>query len=194
VSGAPRLLEGAARLPTIAGARVRLRALWPDDVPALLAIFGDPEVVRWTSVPLLPDETAAAAFLASIDGQFAERTLFQWGVAVEDEVVGTFTLAALDARHGTASVGYAFARARWGRGHLRETLPLGVRVAFETLGLHRLDADVDPRNAASMRALERCGFVREGYRRACYRQFGEVQDAVLYGLLREEWMPAGEAA
>lgn len=184
------LLVDAGRLPTIEGDRVRLRRLEPRDVADLLALFGDLEVVRWTSVPLLTDERDASALLAGIEQGFAERTLFQWGVArrEDDRAIGTFTLAELDARHGTATVGYAFGRSSWGLGYLRETLPLGLRFAFETLGLRRIGADSDPRNAASMRALEREGFRREGYRRGAYRQYGEVQDAVLYGLLREEWV------
>jgi [ribosomal protein S5]-alanine N-acetyltransferase len=182
-------LAGAGRLPTLEGERVRLRWLEPRDVPALLAIFGDADVVRWMSLPLLADEREAAEFLAEVEGLFADRVLFQWGVArrEDDRVVGTFTLADLDTRHGTASVGYALAREHWSRGYLREVLPIGLRFAFETLGLRRLSADADPRNAASLRALERAGFRREGYRRGSHLQLGEVQDAVLYGLLREDW-------
>ncbi|MGZ5443472.1 MAG: GNAT family N-acetyltransferase [Thermoanaerobaculia bacterium] len=61
-----------------------------------------------------------------------------------------------------------------------------MRFAFQTLGLHRLEADVDPRNTASIRCLERLGFRREGYARERYHLGGEVQDAVLYGLLRKD--------
>jgi RimJ/RimL family protein N-acetyltransferase len=59
--------------------------------------------------------------------------------------------------------------------------------AFDTLALHRVEADVDPRNARSIRALERAGFEREGYLRERYHVGGELQDAVLYGLLRPHW-------
>jgi [ribosomal protein S5]-alanine N-acetyltransferase len=190
-----RLRAGAARPPTLEGARVRLRALGPADVPALLALFGDAEVVRYMSVPLLADEADAAAFLEDIAQGFADRTDFQWGIArrEDDRVVGSFTIADVDPVHAVAAVGYAVARAHWGRGYAGEALPLGLRFAFETLGLRRLDADADPRNVASLRALERCGFVREGYQRARYCQLGEVQDAVLFGLLREDWAAADAA-
>ncbi len=62
-----------------------------------------------------------------------------------------------------------------------------TRFAFEVLDLHRLEADVDPRNARSIRALERAGFTREGHQRERYWQYGDWQDALLYGLLRRDW-------
>jgi ribosomal-protein-alanine N-acetyltransferase len=189
------LLPGAPRLPTVECGRVRLRALTRDDVPALYAIFADPEVARYASRPPMASEAEAADYLASIERGFVERTLYQWGMErVEDgRVVGTMTLAHVDAAHARAEVGYMLGREHWGQGYLTEVLPAAVRFAFESLGLHRLEADADPRNAASVRALERVGFRREGYQRARYLQLGEWQDAVLYGLLRGEWAAGGRA-
>jgi RimJ/RimL family protein N-acetyltransferase len=46
---------------------------------------------------------------------------------------------------------------------------------------------VDPRNAASIRTLERLGFQREGYLRERWQVNGETQDALFYGLLRPDW-------
>lgn len=183
------MLPGAAQLPTIETERLRLRWLTPADVPALLAIFGDPEVCRYWSRPPLADLDAAAALQREIAGHFASRTLFQWGIAERhgDSIVGTCTLAALSAEHRRAELGFALARGAWGRGYLREALPALLAFAFEELALHRIEADADPRNARSIRVLERAGFQREGYQRERYHMYGEIQDAALYGLLRHEW-------
>jgi RimJ/RimL family protein N-acetyltransferase len=185
----PRLLPDAERLPDLPTPRLVLRALGPDDVPALLAIFGDPEVCRYWSRPPLPDLDAAAALQAEVARHFAERTLFQWGIVERagGRVVGTCTLAALSPEHRRAEVGYALAREVWGRGYAAEALPALVAFAFTALGLHRLEADVDPRNAPSLRSLERLGFAREGHLRERWFQQGEWQDAALYGLLRADW-------
>jgi RimJ/RimL family protein N-acetyltransferase len=51
---------------------------------------------------------------------------------------------------------------------------------------------VDPRNEASWRALERLGFRREGYLRERWIVGGEVQDALIYGLIRSEWTTTEE--
>lgn len=187
-------LPGATSLPTIRTPRLTLRAITPADVPALHAIFADADVCRYWSRPPLADLAAATALQEEIAQHFAARTLFQWGLVEDggdDALVGTCTIAWLSAEHRNASVGFALRRDRWGRGYIAEALPAMVRFAFETLELHRLEADADPRNAASIRALERVGFVREGYQRERYWMSGEWQDAVLFGLLRREWEAAG---
>lgn len=183
------MLAGAASLPTLDTERLRLRPLAVADVPALFAVFGDVEVCRYWSRPPLPDIAAADALLREIERGFAARTLFQWGIAerASDLVVGTCTLAAISAAHRRAEIGYALGRDAWGRGYAAEALPALVRFAFEALDLRRLEADVDPRNTRSIRALERLGFVREGHQRERYEMEGEIQDAVLYGLLRRQW-------
>jgi RimJ/RimL family protein N-acetyltransferase len=55
------------------------------------------------------------------------------------------------------------------------------------MNLHRLEADVDPNNAASIRSLERLGFQREGYLRERWHVGGGIQDAIFFGLLKHEW-------
>ena len=184
------MLPDAAQLPTLGTDRLVLRALTPADAPALFAIFGDPAVCRYWSRPALPDLDAAAALEAEIAAHFAARTLFQWGIAerATGAIVGTATLAALSPEHRRSEVGFALARAAWGRGYIAEALPALLGFAFDVLDLHRLEADVDPRNGRSIRALERARFVREGYLRERYFQHDEAQDAVVYGLLRREWV------
>lgn len=187
------LASGSAMLPTFETARLRIRSLGPDDVPALFAIFGDPEVCRYWSRPPLADLAAAGALQQEIARHFDQRTLFQWGIAERETnaVVGTCTLAALSQEHRRADVGYALARAVWGRGYLKEVLPVLLDHAFGDLALHRLEADVDPRNAPSLHLLESMGFRREGYLRERYHMAGEVQDAVIFGLLEDEWRGRG---
>jgi ribosomal-protein-alanine N-acetyltransferase len=175
-------------LPTLPAERVRLRWLTIADIPALFTIFGDAEVTRYWGFATLPDLAAAEALLAEIHWQFHQRTLFQWGMEVvgTGEVVGTCTLAGLDAANRRADLGYALGRAFWGRGYMAEILPPLLRFAFADLDLHRVTADADPRNERSIRILERLGFRREGYLREHYLVQGKVQDAVVYGLLRSE--------
>lgn len=187
------MLPDAARLPTITTPRLRLRWLTPDDAPALFAIFGDPVVCRYWSRPMLEDVRAAAELQREIEEHFTNRSLFQWGIADRhtDRVLGTCTLASLSAAHRRAEVGYALARAAWRKGYVGEALTALLTFAFETLGLHRLEADVDPRNAPSIRVLDRLGFQREGHLRERYQVSGELQDALIYGLLRPEWRARG---
>lgn len=179
---------GSDRLPTIPTPRLELRWLEAPDVPSLFEIFGDAETVRYWSRPPFADLDEARAFLGEIHAHFAAGDLYQWGVArrEDDRVIGTCTLFAISLPHRRAELGFAVERSQWGKGYASEATHAVVSYAFEVMGLHRLEADVDPRNAASIRTLERLGFVREGYARERYHLNGEIQDAVLYGLLRSE--------
>lgn len=174
------------QLPRLQGEGLSLRWLTRDDVPPLMAIFSDEEVVRFMSVSLQRSEADALSFLAEIHRGFVEGTLYQWGVEVEGALAGTCTLSGIDRRHRRAELGFALAPAFRGRGLMGRALSVLLDFAFERLDLHRIEADSDPRNSASIRVLERLGFQREGTLRERYFQLGEVQDAVLFGLLRRE--------
>jgi RimJ/RimL family protein N-acetyltransferase len=76
----------------------------------------------------------------------------------------------------------------------REALEVLIRFSFETLHLHRLEADVDPDNARALRLLERLGFRREGQLRERWQLPGGPRDGVMLGLLRREFDPRGRLA
>lgn len=191
-SGRPSASPDAG-MPRLRTPRAVLRPLVGSDVEALLAIFGDPRVTRYWSSPPLADRPGAEALLASIHAGREAGSLLQWGLARRDDdrVIGTVTLARVDRTNRRAELGFALAADHWGEGWMVEALPSVVEHAFTAMGLHRLEADVDPRNRASLRRLERLGFVREGHLRERWHVQGEIQDSVLLGLLVADWRAAG---
>jgi ribosomal-protein-alanine N-acetyltransferase len=83
----------------------------------------------------------------------------------------------------SASVGYWLGRSETGQGFMTEALGVLVSVSFRDLHLHRIEAATQPHNTASIRVLERNGFVREGYARGYLKINGEWRDHLLYGLV-----------
>lgn len=92
------------------------------------------------------------------------------------------------------------AHASWqvGAGHMGRGLGTeGVRgildIAFdadpEGLGLHRVQANIMPSNAASLRIAEKLGFRREGLAARYLKIAGQWEDHVMLALTREEWPP-----
>jgi [ribosomal protein S5]-alanine N-acetyltransferase len=173
-------------LPTLTGRQVALRELDRSDVPALFAMFSDPRVMRYWSRPPFENESEAAVLLDRIEDGFRSRQLFQWGITRERELLGTCTLFHLDLTHRHAEIGYALAHRFWGQGWARDAVTTAIDFAFDVLDLHRIEADVDPRNTRSLALLERLGFRREGCLRERYIVSDEIQDALLLGLLRSE--------
>jgi len=177
-------------LPIITTPRLVLRWISEDDIDSLYAIFSDPQVMRYWSTGPLPNREAAAELQREIaEGNESEK-MFKWGIALRDSntVIGTTTLFNLSLDNGRAELGYAMGSAYWGKGYMNEALQALLSHAFEVMKLRRLEADVDPRNAASIRTLKRLGFQREGFLRERWHVNGELQDALFYGLLRREWL------
>jgi [ribosomal protein S5]-alanine N-acetyltransferase len=177
------------RLPTIDASRVSLRWISLADTDAFYAIYSNPEVMRYWSTPPLADREAAANLIKKIQEDWRRRLILKWGIArrTDDQLIGSVTLFNLDFTHRRAEVGYALGRDSWAQGYMNEALMALLKYAFEVLDLHRIEADVDPRNAASIRTLEKLGFQREGYLRERWQLNGELQDAFFFGLLRQEW-------
>jgi len=177
------------KLPTLEAERIRLRAVTDSDIDSLFSIFSDPQVMRYWSGPPFCDRDEAAALVCEIREKFSRRVYLKWGVALrsDDKVIGTATLFNLNLEQERAEVGYALAREQWGQGLMNEALRRLLQYSFDELKLRRLEADVDPRNAGSIKTLERLGFQREGYLRERWHVSGEIQDALFYGLLRHEW-------
>jgi ribosomal-protein-alanine N-acetyltransferase len=72
----------------------------------------------------------------------------------------------------------------WGRGIVTAAVGATVRFIFANFDIVRLAAPVFEWNPASMRVLEKCGFVREGVLRKSVEKDGQIIDAVLYASLR----------
>ncbi|HSM07407.1 MAG TPA: GNAT family protein [Gemmatimonadota bacterium] len=176
-------------LPTIRTSRLMLRTITPDDVDALFRIFGDPELTRYWGHPTLAGRAAAESLVEDIRTGADSGKLLQWGITLGGtaDLIGTCTLASLDRQNRRADIGAALAPEHHGRGYAEEAVRAVIDHGFGELGLHRITADVDPRNATALRLVERLGFRREGLLREHYRQNDEWQDGLLFGLLKREW-------
>jgi RimJ/RimL family protein N-acetyltransferase len=182
------MIDGDA-LPTLDAPRVRLRWLTERDVDALFGIFSDERMMRfWSSTPM-KERSEAEELLSRIHRQFADKSGFQWGVErkSDGELLGTCTLFGIHQANMRAEIGYCLRSAHWGQGYMGEALSALIDHAFGALKLRRLEADVDPNNASSLRILDRMGFQREGLLRERWNVGGEIQDTVFLGLLAREW-------
>lgn len=174
--------------PCIEGERLRLRPYRADDVDAVYALYSDPAVTRYWSHPAWTTRQQAEEYIAA-RLSLETPAVHAWCVAERagDAMIGTTTLFSLSGPHRRAEIGYSLLSAHQGQGHALEALQLALSHAFDVLGLERIEADIDPRNSASIRLVERLGFRREGLLRQRWRVDGEVCDSYFYGLLREEF-------
>ena len=179
-------------------ARLSLRPLVEADADDLFAIFGDPRVMRYWSTPVWTDHAQALRMVAADRDALTRREDLRLGLVLHEtgRVVGTASLFRIDAGNRRAEIGYALAADQQGAGLMNEALQALVDLAFnheagaafDDLRLHRLEADIDPRNTASAASLTRLGFQLEGTLRERWQVGGEVSDSGVYGLLRPDWL------
>ena len=126
----------------------------------------------------------AEAWLGHVEKARVETN---FAIALDGEAVGGigFVLGS-DVERLSAEIGYWLGEAVWGRGLATAALRAVTRHAFDAYGLNRVFAVPFARNAASVRVLEKAGFVREGVLRRSAIKAGVVLDQVLYAIIREE--------
>jgi ribosomal-protein-alanine N-acetyltransferase len=88
-------------------------------------------------------------------------------------------------------VGYGGVVGETGRGYMTEAIGLVVRRAFTELGLHRLEANIQPGNAASIALVRRCGFELEGFSPRYLKVGGEWRDHERWAIHAEQWLAGG---
>jgi len=176
-------------LVTLRTDRLVLRPLREADAPAIYAIRSDPTVMRYASSLPLTSSDQAAAFIAHETAGMAAGESLRLGLqrVEDDSLIGTCLLFRINQQCRRAEIGYELRSDAWGRGYMHEALVALVRLGFSELALNRIEADIDPRNAASARSLERLGFSKEGHLRQRWIVNGEVSDSAFYGLLLSDW-------
>lgn len=186
-------LAGLPGFPVLTGQRVCLRGPRIQDIDDVFALFSHAEVMRyWSSAPMRVRMQAEGKLEEMLEG-FARRESLNWLIAArrDDRAIGSCTLYRFDARHRRAEVGYALHPQCWGQGLASEAVALALDWGFQRLGLHRIEADIDPRNEASRRLLGGLGFRREGLLRQRFLIDGSASDSEIFGLLQEEWRGRG---
>lgn len=185
------LAAAFARFPTLTTDRCLLRAITPADTAALFELESDPQVTRYLGRAPMPSLEATARRIESFRTQFDTRQALQWGVVPRPDgpLIGTCVFWHLRPAHYRAEIGYMLSPAWWGQGVMSEVVAAVLDFGFATMGLHSVDAQIDPANAASRRLLEKLGFVQEAYFREDYFHPVEQRftDTAIFSLLVSGW-------
>lgn len=181
-------------------ARLLLRDLAMDDCTALNEIECHPIVTRYMSYdPQTPDDTRKYLVAALEEQSAVPRLTFDLAITLLDQpvpvppwaphtLIGRCGLGIRRPEHREAMVWYELHPAAWGHGFAVEAVGALLDFGFCKLGLHRIWADCDPRNASSCRVAQRLGMTLEGHLRENYFLKGEWCSTAVYSLLEQEWM------
>jgi RimJ/RimL family protein N-acetyltransferase len=173
--------------------RLLLRLQVPDDIDALYAIRSRPDVNTY----LYTEALTRAEVQAKLDERIAKYSALTapgdtllLAVVRRDtgEVIGDVTLNwLLPPEHAQVEIGYVLHPDHHGHGFATEACRPLLRLAFETLGAHRVCGRLDAANVASARVLEKLGMRQEAHFRENEFVKGEWVDEAVYAILASEW-------
>jgi [ribosomal protein S5]-alanine N-acetyltransferase len=175
-------------LPTLHDGQVALRELRASDAPSLFTMLTTEEVSRFISPPPTSVE-GFERFIAWTLRQRVAGTYACFAVTLKgfDTAIGIFQIRQLEAGFGTAEWGFAIGMPFWGSGVFRHSADLVLQFAFETLGVHRLEARAAVANGRGNGALLKVGAVQEAVLARSLALNGGYLDQVLYSILEEDW-------
>jgi RimJ/RimL family protein N-acetyltransferase len=180
------------RLPS---ARLWLRPVDAADLPDLLEVNGDEVATRFLPYAAWRDMDDAEAWFARTQALVAAGGAQQ--LVLEQRAGGRVIGSVLLFRHEPGSarieIGYVLGRAHWRRGYAREALTALLDLLFGESGIRRVEAEVNPANAASNALLLGLGFRHEGVLRQRWVAKGVAYDVNAWGLLAPEWRAGGAA-
>jgi [ribosomal protein S5]-alanine N-acetyltransferase len=174
--------------------RLLLRRYRPEDAPAYFRMLGENQVHLREFMPaILVNVQNADDVRAVIDWQIEEwqrGELFIMGLWEKSrgEYVGEVYLANADWDVPCIEVGYFTVKQQGGKGYASEACRVACRIAFERLGVRRVELQCAADNEKSARVAQRCGFTLEGrLRERSHKKDGSLVDRLWFGLLQSEW-------
>lgn len=172
------------------GERVRLTALAPSDLEPLYAMQSDPEVCRY----LLYEPRSRAQVIEVLARDAGALRLEKSGDYLQPAIrdregrfLGTMYLELHSVEDRTAEIGWILLPEHQGHGYAQEAATLLLDLCFGEFGLHRVYAELDPRNTASVTLCERLGMRHEGHFVEDMYLKGEWTDTGRYAILEREW-------
>jgi ribosomal-protein-alanine N-acetyltransferase len=173
------------QFPELETERLLLREITLADAPDIFATYSDPEVMRYWGSPPHASIEESCLMIQGIAGSFMAQEGIRWGITLKpsNQIIGSCGHWRMIKRHFRTEIGYELARPFWGHGIMAEAVEAIVQFGFTRMGLHSVEAQIDPANTRSARLLERLRFHREGYQRENFFVDGRFLDTILYARL-----------
>ncbi len=171
--------------PVLSTERLTLRLIIADDAPEVFALRTDDRVLRYIGKEKLKDLDEAKALIESRNSGIGKNEAILWGITLKEEnkVIGSICLFNISKEHCRGEIGYELHPDLHGKGLMQEAITAALDYAFNTMKLHTLAANVAPENAASIKVLERNGFMKEAHFRENFFFKGEFLDTAVYSLI-----------
>lgn len=167
--------------------RLHLEALRGTHAAELFPVLSDPRLYRYIPQEPPADPAALAARFERLEQRRSptrDETWLNWAVRVKADGLCVGRIEATLRPDHTALLAYEIGADHWGRGYATEACRRVVRALFDDFDAERVVAQIDTRNAASIRLAERLGFTRGALKQGADHFKGATSDEYTYTLAR----------
>jgi ribosomal-protein-alanine N-acetyltransferase len=171
--------------PTLVTERLTLRRIEDNDIPELFDLRSNNRVMEFVDRPLATSLEDISDFLQRINDSINNNVGITWAIALKDDqkLIGTIGFWKIMKEHYRAEIGFLLNIGYQRKGIMQEALSTVINFGFETMKLHSIEANVNPANVASIKLLERKGFIREAYFKENFYFEGKFLDSAIYSLI-----------
>jgi [ribosomal protein S5]-alanine N-acetyltransferase len=186
-------MKSERRFPVIETRRLMLRRPLQKDARALLEISQDAAVMQYYGLAVFQNQAEALDEIQWFNQLFARAQGIRWVLTEKGsgDYIGDIGLHHYMQEHARAEIGFKLAKAYWHQGLMSEALRPALSYGFEAMALNRIEAVVDPRNAACLGLLKKAGFKVEGLLREYEHEPAGFVDLVMLAVLRRDWPAPG---
>lgn len=165
-----------------------MNALSMADLEPMFEMRSDPRQLRYIQRPVHHTKDETKAWLEDVLANEAKGEGITWAIRSDDggELLGAVGFYRTKWEHFRTEIGYMVRANFHRRGIMAACVPAACRWAFESWGVHSIEANIHPENQASRGVLIKCGFRKEAYFKENYFFNGVFYDSEIYGLLSED--------
>ena len=177
------------KMPEIELERLYLRPYTLADANDVQNLAGDWEIAKTTlNVPHPYEDGMAEEWIKTHRKEFEKGNLVTLAITHHEEgyLIGTINIK-LNQKFENGELGYWIGKRYWNNGYCTEAAKGMLKYGFEELKLNRIYATYLKRNPASGKVMKKLGMKYEGTLREHVKRWGEFDDLVYYGLLKEEY-------
>jgi ribosomal-protein-alanine N-acetyltransferase len=174
--------------PELVTDRLRLRRLVLEDAPGLHLAFSDADAMRfWDGPPSRRVDETEERIRRSLAADPSWHVAWAVLARQDDRFIGMVNYHGRQDAHRRSALGWILVPRYERQGYMAEAVRALLTHCFDTLRLHRIEAEIEPANTRSIRLAERLGFRNEGLLRDRVWVGGEPRSILMYALLRPEW-------
>ena len=172
--------------PLLESERLILREIKDDDIADIFFLQSNTDVLQYLDTePLQSPEETRLKMIKVKNDQLSNHCI-EWGICLkgrENKVIGLITFWRIMNEHYRAEIGYRLDPAFHRRGIMSEAMRMVIEYGQNTMKLHSIEANINPYNIASIRLLEKHGFVKEGHFIENFYFNGRFLDSAIYSLV-----------